>query len=572
MKLVVEPIYLHNLFFEYEGGIKALDSLSLSVEENKILAIMGPNGAGKSTLCYILSGVIPNIYSGKRKGEVLVYGSDPWDQPMSKTAQTLGIVLQDPETQLFMPKVWMELAFGPASLGVPIDEIRKRIGEVLKIIGLEGYEERHPDELSGGQKQRVAIGAVLTMNPKILVLDEPTSQLDPIGTYEVLYALRRLKETTKITIIITTHKTDIVSSIADEILILNEGKAVAYGYPEEILSKPKLLDNLGVKPPTVPLVLEELKVNRFTLDVHEASKMISKLINNKIVFPQTMNLELEKEISMGETLISVKDLSYTYPGPPPVKALENVSFDIYKGEFIGIIGQNGSGKTTLVKTIVGLLKPTNGKIYFKGEDISRYTVAELSKKIGLVLQNPDYQLFTISSFEEVKFGLSNIGVPEKEIDDRVLNALETVGLKDFKDAFPFRLSFGDRRKLTVAATIAMKPEVLIMDEPTTAQDYRGRYLLADIAMKLNRENGLTVIMISHDMELIAKYTDRLVLMKDGRILLEGPTRYVFSEKDILRETFIKPPLVTELSLELKKHGVPVILTVNELKRALKRGE
>ncbi len=560
----MKAISIHNLFFEYEGGVKALQDISVEVEEGELLAVMGPNGAGKSTLCYLLSGIIPNIYGGRRRGEVYIYDFDPWDRPIYETSQVVGIVLQDPETQLLMPNIWMELAFGPASLGVPRDEIEKRVKDALKIVGLEGFEKRHPDELSGGQKQRVAIAATLTMNPKILILDEPTSQLDPIGTYEVLNALKKLKESRKLTIVLTTHKSDEAAPLADKILVLNNGRIVAYGKPDEILSKPEMLDKVGVKPPTIPTVFRKLGINEYTMDLNTAVNLMRKIFERGGIKIRPSKISRRTYRKASDPIISIRNVSYTYPGPPPVKALDNINLDIYEGEFIGIIGQNGSGKTTLVKNIVGLLRPQKGAIYFRGEDIRKYTVGELSRRIGLVLQNPDYQLFTISCLEEVKFGLRNIGLSDKEAEEKALKALEMVGLSNLKDAFPFRLSFGDRRKLAVAAVVAMEPEVLILDEPTTAQDYRGRYLLADIAKKLNEEMGVTVIMISHDMELIARYAERVIVMKDGRILLDGPTEEVFLKRDVLAEAFIKPPIITELSIELREFGMPTLLTVDEL--------
>lgn len=561
-----------NLSFQYEGGVEALKNVSFEVKKGEFLAILGPNGAGKTTLCYILTGIIPNVYGGVRKGRVRVLDFDPWDQPIYETATKVGILLQDPEAQLVMPSVYAELAFGPANLGVPKEEILRRMREILKLIRMEGYEERHPRELSGGQKQRVALGAILMMMPEILILDEPTSQLDPIGTSEVLATIKKLKEMGK-TIIMTTHKTEEIAYLADKVLILYEGRVVAYGKPSEALSNVELLEKVGVKPPAVAVYFHKLRKSGINVNppikIEDAVNLAKKLIKEELLEVKNVKFERNRKAKKSDPIIEVKNVTFVYPGEPPVVALKNVNLTIYEGEFVGIIGQNGSGKTTLVKNIVGLLRPTKGKIYFRGEDVTKYTVGELSRKIGLILQNPDYQLFTLSCEEEIKFGLRNLGLPDDEIEKRVDEALKIVGLEHLRDKYPFALSFGDRRKLAVAAVVAMNPEVIIMDEPTTAQDYRGRYILADLAKRLNEKYGKTIIMITHDMDLVAKYAERLIVMWNGEILIDGPTREVFQMRDILEKAFLKPPQITRFAQQLKEFGVPPdVLTVDEMFQAL----
>jgi energy-coupling factor transport system ATP-binding protein len=566
---------VENLSFLYAGvdGEYALKSVNFQLKKGEVLAVMGANGAGKTTLCYILSGIIPNMYGGTRKGKVRVLNFDPWDQPIYYTAKDVSILLQDPETQLMMPDVFSELAFGPANLGVPKDEILKRIKEALKIVGLEGFEERHPRELSCGQKQRVALAAVLTMKPKLLVLDEPTAQLDPLGTTEVFNAIKNLKEL-GMSIIITSHKTEEIAMIADKILVLDKGNVVAYGTPDEIFSNIELLDKVGIEPLEYTEYFATLQKKsslnvRLPIFLNEAADLARKLINEGFLKP--FNKKFEEELQEDrEVIIDVRDVTFIYPAEPPVVALKNINLKVHKGEFIGIIGQNGSGKSTLVKNIIGLLKPTKGKIYFHGEDTSKYSVGELSKRIGLVLQNPDYQLFTISAEKEIEFGLKNIGVPEDEIEERISEALRLVGLEDKRDKYPFALSFGDRRKLSVATVIAMKPEVILLDEPTTAQDYRGRYMIAELAKRIHENLGTTILMITHDMNLVARYAKRLIVMADGEIIADGPTRKVFQMKDVLKRAFLKPPQITRFAQNLSDLDVnPEVLSVDEMLEVLK---
>jgi energy-coupling factor transport system ATP-binding protein len=262
--------------------------------------------------------------------------------------------------------------------------------------------------------------------------------------------------------------------------------------------------------------------------------------------------------------IEIRNLSYVYPGQVPFQALYHINMTVNRGEFVGLVGQNGSGKTTLLKNVLGILKPTEGEIFIDGVNSKEASVAEWSYKIGLVLQNPDIQLFRMSAAEEVVFGLEKLGLPDDVIQKRVGDALRATGLLEFKDVYPFKLSFGDRRKLAVAAVVAMEPQVLIFDEPTTGQDYRGRYELVEIARQLN-EQGTTVIMVTHDMDLVAKYTQRVFVLGEGRLLLEGPTAEVFNQREILASTYLAPPQISLLAQNLRRFGVPpTVLSVDEM--------
>ncbi len=268
-------------------------------------------------------------------------------------------------------------------------------------------------------------------------------------------------------------------------------------------------------------------------------------------------------------ILEARDLTVEYPGPPSVVALRDVNVQIRRGEFVGIVGQNGSGKSTLVKCFVGLLKPRQGEVLFKGESIRKLSVGEIARRVGLVLQNPDYQLFTASCRDEIRFGLRNVGVPAEEIEQKVEETLRMVGLSEEAELFPFRLSFGDRRKLAVAATMALGPEVLIMDEPTTAQDHRGRYQLAELARRFHEEKQGTVLMITHDVDLIARYAHRLIVLFAGQVLLDGPTAEVFTKIEELKKSFVVPPVAAQLAAELAPLGVPShVMTLEELWQVL----
>src|SRR5208282_3867861 len=440
------------------------------------------------------TGIIPNIYQGTTEGRAIVAGMNVYDHPVYELAQKISLVTQEPEGQLINPDVLMEVNFGPENLGVPREEILRRAKWALEAVGLTGLESRSPSELSGGQKQRLVLAAGLSMEPELLVLDEPTSQLDPIGTGEVLDALVQLKEEYNMTTILTTHASEEVLRTADRSIAISKGEIVAEGTPREVFSKVKLLDSVDVQVPQIPMLGYRLTPERpVPMTIEEGKKLVIEFLQQKHVSPR---LSPTVESQKGEAILECVDLSYAYPGPTPVQALRNVNLTIRRGEMIAIIGQNGSGKTTLVKQFLKLLKPSKGKVLFKGNDIQGLTTGELATSIGLALQNPDEQLFTISCKKEVEFGLRNLKLPENEIKSRVDEALGFVGLQEQWDTFPFRLSFGDRRSLTVAAVIAMRPDIIVMDEPTTAQDYLGRHRIARLGKRLN-EKGHTVIMITH---------------------------------------------------------------------------
>jgi energy-coupling factor transport system ATP-binding protein len=578
-----EPLVkIDKLSFTYERGPDALKGLTFEVNKGEVIAILGANGAGKTTLCFHLNGVIPTVYAGIEKGQVKVGDLDPWETPIIDLASHVSMVLQDPETQFVTNDVDSELAFGPANLGIEKEEILRRMDFAKKICGLEGLGERPPKDLSGGQKQRVAFGAGLAMLPELLVLDEPTSQLDPIGTKEILETLNRLTQEEDLTIVISTHKTKEIAPLASRVLVLNKGEQFAYGTPREVFARTDELDKIGVNAPAVTQLCKILadKIPNFEeeyekrggipITLEEALDLFKELLDTGFLKIQWKEPSPPPEYDT-PVVVDVDNVTFTYPGRNPVTALKNVSAKIQKGEVVAIIGQNGSGKTTLVKHFVGLLRSDSGQVTVQGNDVKDMTTGAIAKRVSLILQNPDYQLFNISAEKEIEFGLKNLDMKKEKIKERVDWALNEVGLEESRDIFPFRLSFGDRRKLAAAAGVAMDPDVLILDEPTTAQDYEGRHKLCQIAMDMQKE-GKTVIMISHDMDLIATYADRIIVMADAEIIADGPTREIFAMEDILERADIRPPQIAEFSKHFEAYGLEkLMLGVDELAELFMKG-
>jgi cobalt transport protein ATP-binding subunit len=572
------PISVKKVTYTYpEQDTPALKDVSLDVDKGEYLVVMGRNGAGKTTLCVLLNGVIPNVLGGKIRGRTEVMGLDTRRHHVYEMAQYVGMVLQDPEAQLFTSNVRSEAAFAAENLGVPREEMIERIEWALEVVRLQEFVKRAPSHLSGGQKQRLAIAAGLVMRPSVLVLDEPTSQLDPIGAQEVFSVLRDLNQDLGMTIVLSTHKSEHAARYADRIVVLEQGQIVVQGTPQDVFSQVELLDRIHVQVPAVTRVEWDLekalgkdRAEKGVL-LEDTQASLSELMDERGIARQSIVVSAPPPPTLPvseEPTVVFKDVSFEYPGTDQ-KALDGISISVGKGEFVGIVGQNGAGKTTLVKHIIGLLKPTSGQITVDGKDVTEKSVEDMARTVGLVLQNPDAQLFAMSAAEEVAFGCTNLGLPQEEVAQRVDRALVATGLEEFREAYPFNLSFGDRRKLSVAAVVSMEPEVLIFDEPTTGQDFKGRRDLADIARRLN-EMGRTVLMVTHDMDLIAEYTRRLIVMGSGRVLLDGPTAEIFQQVETLAETFIAPPQVTQLAQALAEYGVSGnILVTDDLVQILK---
>jgi len=588
-----EPyIVMDDVSYRYPGAkCYALEGLNLTISKGEFVAILGEHGTGKSTFCQLLNGVIPNFQGGQMEGSVIVAGLNTQEVSVAELAQKVGIVLQDPEAQLFTTKVISEVAFGPENLCIEADEILERVRWALQVVRLTGFEERSPTSLSGGQKQRLAIAAALAMRPEVLVLDEATSQLDPVGTSEVLSVVRKLNQEYDVTIFMATHKSEEVAQFADRVLILHQGRLIAQGTPQEVFEREGLLRRAGIRPPQVSqlaIYLKErsLHLSEFPITTEQARRGIEQLLNslpdmwretrffcrpNQASDCSLDVLECQTTLYQAKNLVSdikVENLTYIYQ-PYGVVALEDVSFEVGKGEFVAIIGQNGAGKTTLLKNIVGLLKPTRGRMLVEGFDTRQTTVAELSRRVGLILQNPDQQLFSQTVEEEIAFGPRNLNLPDPEVVRRVEEAIAMLGLERFRQEFPLALAIGDRVRVVIASVLAMEPHIILLDEPTMGQDYRGHHQIMGIAKRLHQE-GHTIVIATHHVDLVAEYAQRVIVLRKGKILLDDTPAAVFSQPEVLLRTHVAPPQITQLAQALPAYlGLPRnVLTVVELGEAV----
>ncbi len=556
-------IHLENVAFRYRAAASpALRDVTCQVAVGESVGLLGASGAGRSTLAATLNGTIPHLVRGEMRGRVLVAGEDVGARRPRDLAETIGFVFQDFEAQLFSTTVALEAAFGPENLGVPREEIVRRVEDCLRLTGLAGLHHKSPAALSGGQKQRLALASVLALAPRALVLDEPASDLDPAGRRDLMEAVALLRRDRPLTLILIDPETDALAGL-DRLMVLEEGRIVLEGAPETLWPIPHRLEALGVKPFSLARLARALGLAGPWADPQEAATAIRR--SGRRADPQAIDRlrAADARPASGEPLLEVRDLTHRYPDG--TAALQGVSLRIGRGEFVAILGQNGSGKTTLVKHLNGILKPTAGEVRLLGRGLAGQSAAGISRQVGLVFQNPDHQIFAERIREEVAFGPRLQGLSGPEVARRVGEALEAVGLSGYEDADPFILTKGGRQRVAVAGVLATQPEVIILDEPTTGLDHRELQGMMGLIRRLN-EAGYTIVIITHAMDVAAAHARRTVLMQDGRIAADGPTRDVFADEARLAGLGLTPPPVVQVANRL---GVPA-LSQEELVGALTR--
>ncbi|MGK7933194.1 MAG: ABC transporter ATP-binding protein [Microcystaceae cyanobacterium] len=539
-----------------------LKDMDLTIYKGEFLGIIGETGAGKTTLSLIFNGIVPQFYGGRFFGVATVAGMDTLETPVNQLSRRVGMVFEDPEVQLTATSVENEIAFALENLCLPREEIIARIPPVLEAVRLQGYEKKAPDELSGGQKQRLAIAAALALQPDLLILDEPTSQLDPIGTKEVFNTVQKLNQELGVTIVMISHAAEEMATYADRIGLLSRGELIKLGTPQEVYGDLNLLSEHYLRPPEIAVAFGKIKSfsSLTPVTLAEGKKLLPSFLNTHSPYSwqEKPNHSLDKD----EPVLSVRNLQHTYPNG--TQAFKDISLDIHAGEYILLIGQNGAGKSTLVKHFLNLLQPTEGQVLVRQRSTKTLSVGELARFIGYVAQNPDNQIFNSTVLKEVAFALKYLNYSPDLINKRVTQSLQGMALWEHREAHPLSLPKGERARIIIAAILAMNPDIIILDEPTTGQDFAGSQAILEISRQLHRM-GKTVIVITHHLYLMPDYAQRVIVMGKGSILLDAPIRQAYHQTDVLESTYLSPPQVVSLSQylsELTQEDYP-LLTASE---------
>ena len=564
-------IDVKNLLFNYKmySGEKeeviehtAIDHVSLSIKKGDFVGILGHNGSGKSTLAKQLAALLKP--SG---GIIYVNGMDTAkDELLFSIRKTAGMVFQNPDNQLIGNIVEEDIAFGPENMGIPREEIEDRITRALEATGMSAYREHSPNALSGGQKQKIAISGVLSMEPECIIFDEPTAMIDPEGRKEVLKAIYDLNRLKHITIIYITHFLDEVSK-ADYLYVMKQGAITLEGSPETLFKRPEQLTENNLELPFEISLIAELRKKGLNIlkEIYTKQQLLEFfkctqqeegfLFQEKKVENQQKKCIAETEKEKG---IVLKNISYQYKkrsAEEAKDALKDVSLSIKSGGFVAIVGKTGSGKSTLIQHLNGLLQPQSGQYFFEGQDIwsKKYDLKKLRQKVALCFQYPEYQLFEETILKDIAFGPKNLGFDKKKCEEKARYAMKLVGLPaELEKVSPFSLSGGQKRRVALAGILAMEPEYLILDEPVAGMDAPGKKMLFELLHHLNKDKGITIVLVSHNMDDVAAHADRVLIMEDGTLKMDGTTREIFARKDDLTTMGLGIPQPVEFYLELRK--------------------
>lgn len=501
-------IEIENLGFTYPSRqIPTLQGITTRVPSGAFVLLTGPTGCGKSTLLRTLNGLIPHASAGTLTGTVLLNRKDLATQSLALTCQQVALLFQNPDDQLFCTLVEDEIAFGLENLGSPAERMKTRIAFALKQVGLPGFQNREISSLSGGQKQRVALAAICAMQPQVLLLDEPTSHLDPHGTRDILNIVAKLNEELGITVILATHRTREVAPLCDHVWLMDEGQLCLDLPKTEAFQNLIPYQHLGVQVPVGEAVPSDTQPSSQTTSVVASSKGVS---------------------------LSVNELYFRYPNTD-TNAVRGISCDVQRGEVVAVMGANGSGKTTLIHLIAGLLRPSAGEVTIAGKARRRVKLHQLAGKVGIVFQNPDLLLQAKTVHNEVAFGPKNLKFPAKTLEERVSKTLTRFDLSHLAAEAPYALSRGQRQRTAVAANFSLHPDLFLLDEPTTGQDAQHLYRLMDELCDEIRREHKTLIFATHDTDLTLKYANRVLLLHDGQVIFDGDTYTAFTDRELLQQ-------------------------------------
>ena len=542
-------ISFNQFTFQYDAQAEAtLKDISFDIVKGEKVLILGPSGSGKSTLAQCLNGIIPNIHKGQAKGQVRIDGQDIFKQSIYDKSQLVSTVLQDPDGQFIGLTVAEDLAFALENDCADQSEMKDKVALWAERLDLTSLLNYRPQDLSGGQKQRVSLAGVLIDESPILLFDEPLANLDPKSGQETIDLIDKIhKEVGATTIIIEHRLEDVLYRPVDRILLVNDGTLLFNGSPDELLSSTLLLEN-GIREPLYVTVLRQLGFD--TRSAQNLSQLDALDLSDLVLPDRVLK---DKRDSSSDSILKVEGLSVSYGDNPAI--IEDMSFSLKKGERLAIVGKNGAGKSTLAKALCGFV-PSQGKLTYKGQDISQDSIAERSERIGFVLQNPNQMISQTMIFDEVALGLRLRGIEETEVEERVHEVLKTCGLYSFRKWPISALSFGQKKRVTIASILVLKPEIIILDEPTAGQDYKTYTDIMNFLDSLQKQ-GHTIVMITHDMQLMLEYSDRCLVVVEGKIIADDNPVTILNQKELLESANLKQTSLYTLGQKLSSDPVEV---------------
>ena len=513
---------------------QTLKNINLTIYEGEKVLIVGPSGSGKSTLAHCLNGLVPFYYNGEISGSLKIDGEDISNKNIFELSQIVGTVLQDPDSQFIGLTVAEDIAFKLENYCIKQNEIIEKVSKSAKLVNMDKELNASPYKLSGGQKQRVTLAGVTVDDVKVLLFDEPLASLDPATGKSAMELIDSIQRESNKTVVIIEHRLeDVLHCNVDRIIVMDKGEIVADTTPNEILET-DILTKVGVRE---PLYLTALKYsNCDAKDIKDSKDKITNWYNN---------CEVVNHNNEGQPILEMKNVTFSYTEEKQI--LSNVSFKVNKGDMVSIVGRNGAGKSTISKLICGFFKPTSGQILFDGEDLENKTIKERSQKIGFVMQNPNQMISKTMIFDEVAFGLRIRGLDESEIKQRVDETLKICGLYGYRNWPISALSYGQKKRVTIASILVMNPEVIILDEPTAGQDFKHYTEIMEFLVELNKQ-GITIIMITHDMHLMLEYTNNVIVLSNGQKIADDIPANILTNKEIIEKANLKETSLQELAI------------------------
>lgn len=537
-------ISFKNFSFKYNNVVdKTLKNIDLTINKGEKVLIVGPSGSGKSTLSHCINGLIPFSYRGEFEGELKIDDIIPYKESLSEVSKKVGTILQDQDSQFIGLSVGEDVAFSFENNAIPLAEMKVKVIDSLELVNMVDFINHSPYELSGGQKQRVSLAGVLGSDAEILLFDEPLANLDPASGSEIMQLINDIHEKTNKTIIIVEHRIeDVLEQPFDKVVIIDKGVVKGVGTPNEIL-KSDLLTNSGLRE---PLYVEAMKLAGCDVSSEENLRDINSINeeNKEILKSWFKNETSSKTINKEEKILEIKNLTFSHDGVK--NTLDDVSFYLNKGEILAVLGNNGAGKSTLCRSITGILKPKSGSIFLNNECIDSWSIKKKGSAIGYVMQNPNQMISQHMIKDEIALGLKCRNFDKKYIDEKVEEVLKICGLYPYRNWPVQALSYGQKKRVTIASILAINPDIIILDEPTAGQDYKHYTEFMEFIKELSNK-GISIIMVTHDMQLTLEYCDRAVVLSGGKKIADDKPSNILTNKEIIKKSNLKETSLSTLA-------------------------